>query len=44
MEVRGVLSAIETETKKNRIHLFDLDHNNAPCFSQRDVQRSRKKT
>ena len=46
MEVRGVLFAIETEEEKNRIQHFHLDHNNAPCLSQRDIkdQESKEKT
>ena len=43
MEVRGELSAIETEEEKQN-STFHLDRNNAPCLSQRDDQRSRKKT
>ena len=42
MEVRGVLFAIEREEKKQH-STFHLDHNNAPCLSQRDDQRSGKK-
>ena len=43
MEVlKGVLFAIETEQKKTEFNI-PLDHN-APCLSQRDDQRSRKKT